>query len=179
MKEISRIRSIGGNRMEIERPHDNHRRFLKGFSPEEYKLGAYFPEKLILLAKSEPTSFQWLRSAEYGSVVFLMSAHCSACHMGPIQEFVENFRAFNYCVLFEGSDEVVEMQREVYDIDIPFYISDPIKLQNQLHVGVMPFALVLNKIGQVVGAGIFNDYEKLKRLANPLIQVYENSLIKQ
>ncbi|MBU7316687.1 hypothetical protein [Paenibacillus oleatilyticus] len=161
--------------MQPERPPDDHRRFLKQHA-EEYKLGTYFPEKLTLLAKSEPVSFQWLRETEHGSVVFLMSASCSACSMAPVQEFTERFEAFRYCVLFEGSEEAMEQQREIYDLDMPFYLCDTVKLHSQLKVGIVPYALILNKLGQAVGADIFNDCEKLERLAAPLIRVYERSL---
>ncbi|GMX63676.1 hypothetical protein Elgi_02850 [Paenibacillus elgii] len=161
--------------MEPKRPPGDHRRFLKQYA-EEYKLGTYFPEKLTLLAKSEPVSFQWLRETERGSVVFLMSASCSACSMGPVQEFTERFGVFRSCVLFEGSTEAMEQQREIYDLDMPFYLCDTVKLQSQLKVGAVPYALILNKLGQAVGAGIFNDCEKLEQLAAPLIRVYERSL---
>ncbi|WP_145947987.1 hypothetical protein [Paenibacillus sp. Y412MC10] len=160
--------------MQPERPPDGHRRFLKQFS-EEFKLGTYFPENLTLLAKSEPVSFQWLRETVHGSVVFFVSAHCSACRMEPIQEFVKRYGVFRYCILFEGSREELELQREIYDLDTPCYLCDTAKLQGQLKVNMTPFALILNKIGQAVSAGIFNDYEKLEQLAAPLIRVHERS----
>ncbi|EGL15967.1 hypothetical protein HMPREF9413_0001, partial [Paenibacillus sp. HGF7] len=43
----------------------DHRRFLKQ-TIEHYKLGKYFPEKLILMAKSNPVSFDWMRHTEHG-----------------------------------------------------------------------------------------------------------------
>lgn len=161
--------------MQPERQPDGHRRFLKQYA-EEYKLGTYFPEKLTLLSKTEPVSFQWLRETERGAVVFLLSAYCSACSMEPVQEFAERFGAFRYCVLFEGSAEAMEQQREIYDLDMPFYLCDTVKLQSQLKIGVVPYALILNKLGQAVGAGIFNDCGKLEQLAAPLIRVYERSM---
>ncbi|WP_028559354.1 hypothetical protein [Paenibacillus pinihumi] len=163
--------------MQPERPLGEHRRFLKQIS-EEYKLGTYFPRHLTLNIKSEPESFEWLRETEHGSVVFLMSAYCSACNMKPVQEFVEQYTAFRYCVLFEGTLQEMEQQRDIYDLDIPFHICDAAKITTQLMVNAMPYALVLNKIGQAVGAGIFNDYEKLEILTAPLIRVYENQLAK-
>lgn len=161
--------------METENEPENHRRFLKHYSLE-YKLGTYFPEKLILQKSTEPLSFESLRHTKNGSVVFIMSATCAACHMEPIQEFVNDYRGFTYCLLFEGDKKTMNDQIEIYNFDIPFYQCEVTKLEKQLNTDIVPYVLILNKIGQVIGAGIFNNYDRLKLLADPLIKVYERSL---
>lgn len=159
-----------------DRQPDDHRKFLKHYF-NDYKLGFYFPKQLSLLPKSDLTDFHWLSSTRHGAVVFMMSANCSACNIGPVQEFVRQFESFEYCLLFEGSEEAMEQQRDFYEIDYPLYRCDTVKLENQLHVSIVPFALILNPLGQIVGAGIFNDIQKLKMLAAPLIRVYERHLL--
>lgn len=155
---------------------DSHRKFLKEYS-HEYQLGTYFPEELILQANTEPLSFEWIRHSKHGSLVFMVSATCMACRMEPIQKFVDHYKDFEYCVFFEGSRESMNTQKEIYDFDIPFYQCDSNKIQKHLKINVVPYVLVLNKIGQVVSAGIFNDYGNLKQLANSLIRVYERSTV--
>lgn len=158
--------------MQTEEPVKDHRQFLKKVSLE-CKLGMFFPKELVLLPKTEPTAFDWLHKTEHGSVLFFLSHTCAACKVEPVQEFVKQYPDFTYCVFFEGNQETMDLQREVYELDIPFYACDIAKLQPQTQVNAVPYALILNPVGQVVGGNIFNDFLKLNSLAAPLIQVYE------
>ncbi|EPD80958.1 hypothetical protein [Paenibacillus sp. HGH0039] len=151
----------------------DHRRFLKQ-TIEHYKLGKYFPEKLILMAKSNPVSFDWMRHTEHGTIVFLMSASCSACNMDLVISFMSSHPGFNYCILFEGNQESVEDLRKELDPEVRIHRCETAKLQTQLQVNAVPYAIVLNKVGQAVGADIFDKMANLNRAAAPLIRVYNN-----
>ncbi|MVO98603.1 hypothetical protein [Paenibacillus lutrae] len=150
----------------------DHRRFLKQ-TIENYKLGSYFPEKLILLAKTDPVSFDWLRHTERGTLVFILSGTCSACNTEPVISFMNKYPHFDYCILFEGSLQSLEDHRKELDSNVPIYPCDTVKLHAQLKVNVVPYVIVLNKIGQAVGADIFDNLARLERVASPLIRVYE------
>jgi len=151
----------------------DHRRFLKQ-TIEHFKLGKYFPEELILLAKSDPVSFEWMRHTEHGTIVFLMSTGCSACNMDYAVSFMNSQPGFNYCILFEGSQESVEELRRELDPEVRIHRCETAKLQAQLKVNAVPYAIVLNKVGQAVGADIFDKIANLNRAAAPLIRVYHN-----
>lgn len=151
----------------------DHRRFLKQ-TIEHYKLGNFFPEELILFAKSDPVSFEWMRHTEHGTIVFLMSATCSACNMDFATAFISRHPGFDYCILYEGSPESVENLREELTPEVRVYRCETVKLHSQLKVNAVPYAIVLNKVGQAVGAGIFDKIESLNRAAAPLIRVYRN-----
>lgn len=159
--------------MEAVQEEKDHRRFLKQ-NIEHYKLGAFFPESLVLLAKTDPVCFEWLRRTEHGTIVFFMSATCTACNMKPAISFMDLYPDFDYCLLFEGSPEAYEEQRSQLAPEVAMHRCETTKLQARLKVNVVPYVIVLNKIGQAIGADIFHDLAKLQKVASPLIRVYQN-----
>ncbi|WP_025850996.1 hypothetical protein [Paenibacillus ehimensis] len=158
--------------MRSENLNYSHRKFLK--SPSlEYQLGTYFPESLTLFPKTAPVSFKFLKEeTTTGSILFFMSSNCAACDMKSIQEFVSKHPYFTYILFFDGNNEVLQFQPQSYESGLQIYRCDFNKLQGQTHVNIVPYVLILNKIAQVVSAGIFNNYNKLELLAQPLIRVY-------
>jgi hypothetical protein len=158
--------------LQAEQSVKDHRQFWKKVSLE-YKPGTFFPKELVLLSKTEPVAFDWLHQTVHGSILFFVSTTCSACNMESVKNFVDDYPHFTYCVFFEGNQEAMDIQREVYELDIPFYVCNVTKLQPQTQVNAIPYVVVLNKIGQAIAGDIFNSTENIRQTAHPLIQVYD------
>ncbi|MEC0231971.1 MULTISPECIES: hypothetical protein [Paenibacillus] len=159
--------------MQLIQEAKDHRRFLKQ-TVEHYKVGAYFPEQLILFPKTDPVSFEWMQHTNHGTIIFIMSEACSACNIEPAISFMKAHPAFDYCLLYEGTPQSVDEQQAGLPVEIRIHRCDTMKLHNQIKVNVVPYVLVFNKIGQAVGADTFHDLTGLERTASPLIRVYRN-----
>lgn len=45
-------------------------------------------------------------------------------------------------------------------------------LYKEIKIEAVPLVLAINKVGQIVGGGLFNTYESLLRKISPLIEVF-------
>jgi len=153
-------------------PVQEHRKFLKKRENINH-IGSFFPKHMELEENGEKISFEWLHKTDKGAVVFLISSACSACRIEPIYHFILNYQQFSYVVLYEG--ELDEQYTELMSLDVPLMKINAVKIGGYLQVTSIPWAFALNRLGQIVGAGIFNDDEHLEQLSRPLLRVYASA----
>ncbi|RXZ78596.1 hypothetical protein EBB07_26155 [Paenibacillaceae bacterium] len=159
--------------------NQGHRRFLKGSSVEPYRVGGKFPSTLEPGYGQGTVDFGWLSRVEAGSLVFVMSPSCESCSFDPIRDFSLDFPAFQYAMLIDSGEQAFMELREEHELSFPLIRFDTSKYLLQLGVDQIPWVFVLNRIGQVVGAGVFNHTQHLLHIARPLLDVYypDNEII--
>jgi len=158
--------------MNVPSPAPDHRRFLKGGSDLRSMIGDFVPESLSLLPSSPGANWRGRLKAERGTIVFAMSAGCSVCDYGPIEEFVGKYPHFFYIMLYEGSAEQLEAVRREYGFEFDIERCDIQTIRVPLGIVAVPWAIVLNAVGQVIGSGLFNNTFQLEWVAKPLLRAY-------
>ncbi|AET58417.1 hypothetical protein HPL003_08270 [Paenibacillus terrae HPL-003] len=158
----------------VDEKERDHRRFLKGAS-SVYTLGGYFPTELILFSKAKPVSLDWIKQVDSGSVLFFMSSYCSACHMEVMEDFIEEFPQFDYGIFYETSEEQFAEHTKPFLGKAHLYPCDLGRLKPQTQVNSVPYALVLNKMGQVTGAGVIGTDTEMQQVAYSLLAVYASN----
>ncbi|WP_340388613.1 hypothetical protein [Paenibacillus sp. FSL E2-0151] len=150
----------------------DHRRFLKS-STTSYEVGDYVPKQIQLFQNEVPVDLSWIYKSRQGSALFFLSGGCEACDINPIKKTIENYPDFDYAIFYEGptrADEEYFNEKKVR-----YYYCDLAKIEKELFVKVAPFQLVVNKIGQVVTAGVCNHEEHIGNLLSPLLRVSTNN----
>lgn len=105
-----------------------------------------------------------------GTVIFFMSKTCEKCDFSIINTYSENLYFKTY--LFVDADPlfVTQLQKQFPHYEIRnCHLS---VLYKELGVEAVPMVYALNKVGQIVGAGLFNTYESLLRKISPLTEVF-------
>jgi hypothetical protein len=146
----------------------DHRRFLKS-STTSYEVGEYVPKQIQLFQNQFSVDLSWIYESRQGSALFFLSGGCEACDINPIKKTIENYPEFDYAIFYEGptpADEEYFIKKKVR-----YYYCDLAKIEKELFVKVAPFQLVVNKVGQVVTAGVCNHEEHIENLLLPLTRV--------
>lgn len=148
-----------------------HRKFLR--SPVEYRIGTYIPDKIKLFEGDQEENLKWLKNTEHGSVLYFISNYCSACNIEVLIETYLKHNHFSYVIFYEGyTEDGLQSIRSKYD-DIKIYAYNSKIMEVELKIRVVPFMLVLNKIGQVIAADIVNTYAHSHELIKPLLRSIE------
>ncbi|MCY9545286.1 hypothetical protein M5X00_27300 [Paenibacillus alvei] len=155
----------------MENDNLDHRRFLK--SSNSYKIGEYIPD--VIVQDSNDISLQWLKDSLHGSAMFFFSNNCEACDINVAYETCRRYNKFCYAIFCEGYDEeaILELQKKYTKENIKVYSYKVKYLIEQLNVRAVPYMLVVNKIGQVIGAGIVNTCDHANKLMEPLLRFIE------
>ncbi|WP_405081972.1 hypothetical protein ACI48J_04975 [Paenibacillus chitinolyticus] len=150
-----------------------HRRFLKSSTLQEYKIGGYIPDQIQLLNGKTKESLQWLKQTEFGGVIFVFSKHCTACNMDIALETFNKHQEIAYAMFCEGYSEEEFSELGDKHEGLKLYAHEMSCLEAELNIQVVPYMLVVNKIGQIIGGGIVNSYEHVFNLIKPLLRVIE------
>ncbi|ADM68057.1 hypothetical protein GMA19_00173 [Paenibacillus polymyxa E681] len=165
------MRTVNEVDQTIDEKERDHRRFLKGVS-SVYTLGGYFPTEIILFSKAASISLDWIKQVCSGSILFFMSSYCSACHMEVVEDFIEEFPQFDYGIFYETSEEQFAEHTKPFLGKAHLYPCDLSRLKPQTLVNSVPYALALNKMGQVTGAGVIGTDTEMQQVAYSLLTVY-------
>ncbi|GAF06147.1 hypothetical protein JCM16418_92 [Paenibacillus pini JCM 16418] len=110
---------------------------------------------------------------EYGStgtIVFFMSKTCEKCDFTIISQYSKILYFKTYIFLDADEQFVNDIQQQFPSFQIQK--SNLTVLNKELNVEAVPMVYALNKVGQIVGAGIFNTYDSLLRKISPLVEVF-------
>lgn len=133
-----------------------NRKFNRGNAPA-YPAGERLPERLALMEGGAPTELSWLSRTERGAVVFVMSAGCEACDLSAAAALMLERPELDYLLLAEAGDEqFASLKAELEGYPCTIERCDISAVAAQTPIKVIPFMLVLNREGTVVGSGLFN-----------------------
>ncbi|CAM4449466.1 hypothetical protein FHS16_004138 [Paenibacillus endophyticus] len=159
--------------MNIETVDNGHRKFLKGraFLHNDL-LGQFFPSSLQLRSETDATDFTFLTKRTQGTFCFIMSSTCSYCNYHPIESFVRHFPDFDYMLLLEGHQSFLEEVIDKNNFRFPIYSCNIVTINHSLRGIGVPWVLVLNGCGQIIGTGAFNTTMQIQMIAQPLIRTF-------
>ncbi|MFD2115821.1 hypothetical protein ACFSTH_11440 [Paenibacillus yanchengensis] len=145
-----------------------HRKFLK--SHVEYDIGTYIPDEIKLIEGFPEENLEWLKNTEYGSILYFTSNNCTACNINVMIETYLKHNKFSYAFFCEGyTENDLQSIRSKYE-ELKIYAYNAKVIAEELKVRSVPFMLVLNKVGQVVAAGVVNTYEHSLEIMKPLLR---------
>ena len=151
-----------------------HRRFLK--AKPEYRIGSYIPDAIRLFKDSRMEDMTWLKGSDFGSVLYFSSKDCSACNIEVAFTTYLEHSQFNYAIFCENYDnESLKEIRGRFE-KVRVYEYDLNCIGEELDVNVVPFMLVTNKLGQVITAGVVNEYQHALELLGPLLRVMQRGI---
>ncbi|QYR21110.1 hypothetical protein KZ483_25905 [Paenibacillus sp. sptzw28] len=152
-----------------------HRKFFKSIQVE-YEVGIFLPNEVLLLREGTPTDLSWLKDTMNGSILFFLSHYCEACDAEVVLEAIKKYPEFSYIIFFEGPVNPVSNYKQLLDErNVKLYSFHIDQIENSLKVQLIPYQLVLNKVGQVITAGIINTLPMIEDLMLPLLRVMENN----
>ncbi|MEC0231593.1 hypothetical protein [Paenibacillus alba] len=151
----------------------NHRKFLKKSTHLSYEIGFGFPAKLRAFEDQETIDFAWVAQQACGTVIFVMSESCGACRYDAIEEIVQSYSSFSYCMLLNGAPDCVETLLSMHAFLFPIIRTDFTHIRKVFNFDSVPFVIILNKKGQVISCGNFyNKKVSLEEKMWPLLEVF-------
>ncbi|KJB85123.1 hypothetical protein AZ66_26630, partial [Paenibacillus sp. E194] len=118
----------------------------------------------------------WLSYTRSGSVLFFLSSYCKVCNPQAVIESIIKYPGFSYVIFYEGSDTTVADQEEsLLERGVKMHSFQMNLLEKNLKVHLLPYQLVLNRVGQVISSGIINNLPMIDVLMMPLVRSVENS----
>jgi hypothetical protein len=152
-----------------------HRKFLKS-SKADYELGTFLPSYVTLMRGEKPVDLSWLSQTRNGSVMFFLSSYCEVCDADIVIETINEYPEYSYAIFFESpNNPVTNYTKFLEERSVRLYSFQINQLESSIKVQLVPFQLVLNKVGQVITAGIINTLPMIKALMMPLIRTKENN----
>ncbi|GIO67032.1 hypothetical protein [Paenibacillus cookii] len=132
----------------------------------------------IPIGENMPTPFAFDRAGHEaaidfgptGTVIFFMSKTCEKCDFSLLSQYSETFRFKTYLFVDADDDFASEIERMYPGFEV--FKSDLTVLFKEIRVEAVPLVYAVNKVGQIVGGGLFNTYESLTRKISPLIEVF-------
>lgn len=150
-----------------------YRKFNRGSAPE-YPRGERFPDRLELLEGGAQSDLSWLRNTERGAIVFVMSAGCEACDLNAAAGLMAERPELDYLLLAEAGDEEYSgLAEELAAYPCRIERCEISVLSARIPIKVIPFMIVLDREGLVIGSGLFNTAAHAAALARPLLRIDE------
>jgi len=105
-----------------------------------------------------------------GTIIFFMSKTCEKCDFSIISSYAKRFNFKTYIFIDADEHFVDEIQKQFPAFEI--YQSHLTVLFKELNIEAVPLVYALNKVGQIVGGGLFNTFDSMVRKISPLVEVF-------
>lgn len=149
-----------------------HRKFLKRPSTT-YEIGVFFPNEVKLFQEGEKQDTKYLSNTINGSSLYFLSEGCQACDLNPILKTIRKYQEFQHVIFYEGIEKLI-IDKDFCPNTI-IYSCNLESIEKQLNIKVVPYHLVLNRIGQVITAGVINNDIQIENHLSPLIRAVQQS----
>ncbi|KQO10860.1 hypothetical protein [Paenibacillus sp. Leaf72] len=151
-----------------------HHQFYK--SKIEYKIGRYIPNSIRLFEGFPKEDMSWIKESNYGSVLYFFGANCQACDIEVAFKTYSNHKEFNYVIFCENYNDELLKEYQTRHESVKVYAYNSRCISSEIGVNVVPFMLVVNKIGQIITAGVVNSYDHSQELLSPLVRTVQRSI---
>lgn len=142
-------------------------KFLKKRPAPRFPIGEKMKDQFIIDRNGTKINLTY---GSTGTVIFFMSNTCEKCDFSLINQYAESYYFKTYIFVDAGEEFVSEVKLRFQSFEINR--SDLTVLFKEINLVGVPVVYSLNKVGQIVGAGIFNSFESLNRKISPLIDVF-------
>lgn len=141
--------------------------FLKSTVKKRF-VGTYIPNKIVLLDKEQlEVDLTWITHTDIGTIIFLLSPTCTACDPKIINEFIRLNPLMNYAIFFHLDDGQTAEDFFQEDHNVKLYNCDIRIIDDQIDCGsIVPFMLVVNKIGKIFSGNIYNHIKDVEMFAS-------------
>jgi hypothetical protein len=157
---------------------NEHRKFLKSRTYKLFKEGDYLNDELIINKKQDVLDLSvYKHEVDNGTVIFVMTTHCSACNFDSMTDYMNKYNKFNYLLLIETDHKFIsELVCRVSNDKLSVISAEIDVICKQLKFDVVPWVFALNKKGQFVAGREFNSIKEAEFITKPLLRVYYNEI---
>ena len=158
--------------------NEDYRRFFKD-PVRDFKVGGYVPASVPLQDDSSEADMSWTRSTKYGSALFFTSNNCSACDINVPLDCSIKYDLLQFAVFCENYDDDLLIELSSKYPKVMFYKTNATYIEGGFGIRAVPFILVVNRIGQIIKAGVAGRINSATALLQPLLNVLntDNRLI--
>jgi len=140
-----------------------HRKFLKYAHRTSLNIGAYMNRDFTIIKAVTEMS-------PLSRVIFVSSSTCSSCQISTIEEFVKDESdRFEFTVVTDNLEsEYLQNQPSV-----KFLKKNVFKFIDDIGIPGVPFAIGINKAGQIISAGPASSMSDIYEVLSPFFEVDE------